>query len=262
MSAEVVIAPDGKRSMVFSLLSARYRQECIVDELRREFAQQDYVWLPQLFSDEVFALVKAEVDRLEQFANRRNFVMSPYQTPRVMKPLSGKVIMRESTLLGTLYVHHQVRHLIDSIAGTQVYTCLDPTEWMVANFLDQRGDTQGFHLDAPAYALILCLDAPPANQGGLLEYVRYWREICAARDVDPKSEVAPDLIEHLRAAGLVQVRHHAPGDGYLIRADRCLHRVTPLTEASTRRAVLNMAFDVTLDPDRDDTALTLYDQGV
>lgn len=260
MSAEVVLAPEDKRSLVFSVLSDLYRQEKNVDQLRLEFARQEYVRLPRLLSDDAFALVKAEVDRLEQFARRRNFVMSPYQTPRIMKPLSGKVIMCESPLLCALYVHHEIRNLVEDVVGTQVYTCLNKTEWMVANYLDQKGDTQGSHLDVPAFALILFLYSPSADKGGLLEFVRYWRELSDARGIQPKSEVDPVLLEHLRAAGLVQIKHHEPGDAYLLRADHCLHRVTPLTTDGARRVVLNMAFDASLYPDQDDTAPTLYDQ--
>lgn len=259
MSAEVVLAPDDKRSLVFSVLSETYRKKDTVNELRLEFERREYVRFHNLFSDDAFALVKAEVDRLERFAKRRNFVMAPYQTPRIMKPLSGRVIMRESPLLGTLYVHHEIRSLVEAIVGAQVHTCLDETEWMVTNYLDQEGDTQGFHLDVPAYALILFLDSPSGNKGGLLEYVRYWPEISDAIGIEPKSRIDPLVVEHLRAAGLVQAKHHEPGDAYLLRADRCLHRVAPLTE-NARRVVLNMAFEATLDPVRDATAPTLYDQ--
>ena len=245
MSVDLVEIAKSKRCLVSALLAESYRKEWILAELRREFAKKDYVRLPGLLSQPAFHLIQAEVDRLESFAKKKDFVMPESKTPRIMKPLGGQVILRESDVLPSLYCHHEIRNLVSGIVGSPIYTCLHEIEYMVVNYQVSAGDTQGFHLDDPAYALIICTDSPNHDQGGLLEYIRDWPDICEATNVSVQGGVDLALVERCRKSGLVQVKHHAPGDAYLLRADKCLHRVTPLSSHGVRRAVINMAFEAT-----------------
>lgn len=112
---------------------------------------------------------------------------------------------------------------------------------MVANFLNRRRGTHGWHLDDPAYAMIMFFDAPPEGQGGSLEFVPNWHSFCERHGFDPEKNVAP-AAEIARAEGLIQTRHHVREDAYLLRADKCLHRVTELQREGIHRAAINMAY--------------------
>lgn len=243
--------------LVVNPLAEAYCGEERREPLRREFAANEYVKMPGLLRADVLGLLKAEIEQLEQGARKRDFVMQGYETPRVMHVLGGRQLLERSMYLPALYAHHELRRLIQSVAAGDVYPCLHPDEFMVANLLLSSGSTHGWHLDDPAYALILIFEAPPAESGGLLEFIQGWQALRAAGDMASEQRAAP-IVERARAANLVQTRHHAPGDAYLLRADRCLHRVTELKPGGGRRVALNFAYEATAQPTYGRTASLLY----
>jgi natural product biosynthesis luciferase-like monooxygenase protein len=242
MSVELQAPLKKDESIAFTLPDA-YRQQPALKILKQAFAQQQYVPLRGLFTGEIFNRLKAEVGRLERFAQARNFKMPGYETPRVMTTLGGQVISRESPVLTELYADEELRRLLGQIAGCTVYDCHDENEWMVATVLHAPGNTHGWHLDDPPLALVVLLDSPAPEQGGLVEFVRDWKDLCHEIGSDPENQVEPTL-ELCRAAGLINVRHHAMGDAYLLRANQSLHRVTPLGDPQARRTILNLAFEL------------------
>ena len=60
-----------------------------------------------------------------------------------------------------------------------------------------------------------------------------------------------------RERNLIKAFHHRPGEAYLLRADRCLHRVTELAPQRQRKA-LNLGFEATATPKYGITATRLY----
>ena len=110
-----------------------------------------------------------------------------------------------------LYCHHEVVKLLTALAGGAIYPCQHGEEFIVANFLNRSGGTHGWHLDDPAFALILFFDAPEEGQGGSLEFVPNWHSFCACHGVEPEKDVGP-LAEMARSEGLIQTRHHVRGD--------------------------------------------------
>ena len=184
-------------AFIFNLLPAYGGlEEQQVAELRRQFRRDCYVRLPGLLRGEAFDFVKAEVDRLESRARDRCFEMDGYKTPRVMKALGGQEILSASPL-AYIYLHYAIRQLIEEIVGTKIYTCQHPNEYMVVNYLLSQGATHGWHLDDPAYALVLFIDAPPPEAGGHLEYIMDWRQICRDKGLAPEGEVN-GLVAQLR----------------------------------------------------------------
>lgn len=225
------------------------------------FARDGYVSLPQLFSEQTFAMLQAEIARLKKHANVRNFTMPGYETLRRMSTLGGKEIRRQSPLLLELYDSFELRSLVSRICGREIFTCYDENEWQVINWLDGPGDTHGWHLDDPPLALVIFIEAPPPGQGGALEFLTGWPQLCAEIGSDPERDVQ-SIVDTCRAAGLVRSREHSIGDAYLLRADQCLHRAEPLRALGTRRAVLNMAFEFEPDVRRiGATAALLYETG-
>jgi hypothetical protein len=250
--------PD-EHYLLTNLLSEQYQQEELVAYLRREFALNDYVKMSNLINAAAFYLLREEIHRLQQFAKMRSFIMDGYETPRLMSTLGGRKIVEESHMLGILYPHYELIDLLRKIIGEEVYPCLHPNEIMVANFLLSLGATHGWHLDDPAYALILIFEAPSEMDGGLLEFIPGWRKLCSSQGRSHEEKVAP-LVEHSRGANLVQVRHHVSGDAYLLRADQCLHQVTALSAKGVSRIALNLAYEATRNPRYGRTANMLYGQ--
>lgn len=224
------------------------------------FARDGYVRLPRSFFDPVLSGLQTEVARLRESAHTKDFVMPGYETLRRMSTLGGKDIRRLSPFLCNFYNKQETRSLLSNICGQEVFTCNDENEWQVINWLEGPGETHGWHLDDPPIALVIFIEAPPASQGGALEYINGWRQLCAVVGVDPEENTA-SLIERCRAAGLVTSKSHITGDAYLMRTDKCLHRAAPLTAVGARRAVLNLAFELEADVRRVGvTASILYDK--
>jgi hypothetical protein len=257
MSRRKVDEQTARYHLIVNPLSEDYREEWRLTELRQEFTNEGYIKMPGFIRNEVFSLLKDEIEQLEKFARKRDFVMQGYETPRVMHVLGGRQILERSLLLPALYSHYELRNLIRKVAGVEVYPCLHPDEFMVANLLLSNGSTHGWHLDDPAYALILMFEAPSADSGGLLEFIRNWHAFCSTIGASSEEKVEP-IVESARAANLVQVKHHAPGDAYLLQANRCLHRVTELKTAGNRRIALNFAYETTSQPIYGHTASLLY----
>jgi hypothetical protein len=248
---------DGKRIFLQGLLEPRYRDGAHLQELSREFEREGYVHLPGLFRAGVFSAIEDELLSKVPLARSRNFVMSGYETPRVMSVMGGSFLLRETDLVWPLYSHWELRKLVAAVAGAPVYPCLHPEEFMVANVLLASGNTHGWHLDDPAYALIVFIESPAPEAGGLLEYVPRWGEFCRAEGFPPEESVDA-AVERARERGRVRVKGHARGDAYLLRADLALHRVTSLAREGARRVALNLAFEATESPSYGNTASELY----
>jgi hypothetical protein len=260
MSAEISRAPQVARPASPSYLPEKFLRESTYAKLRLAFARHHYVALPGLFSAPLaFAPLSAEVTRLEQFANKKNFVMPGYNTPRVMATVGGRAIGRESPFLKALYAAGDLKGLVSQITGRQVHPCLDENEWMVINWLEGPGKTHGWHLDDPPYALVIFVEAPAPGQGGEAEFITDWHRICQHTGENPEEDVAAS-VDVCRELGLVNSKSHVAGDAYLLRADRCLHRVAPVTSEGARRVILNLAFEARPDAYRKGiTAAYLYE---
>lgn len=260
MGIEISIAPRVAPPARSSSLPEKFMRDSALTKLRLAFARHQYVALPGLFSDPLaFATLKAEVERLEQFATKKDFIMSGYNTPRVMATVGGRSIKRESSLLTGMYAEGDLTLLVSQIAGRQVYPCNDQNEWMVINWLKGSGTTHGWHLDDPAYALVIFVETPAPGQGGEAEFITDWRRLCKGLGENPEGDVEA-AVAGCRELGLIHSKTHAAGDAYLLRTDCCLHRVAPLTAEGARRVILNLAFEAKPDTHRRGiTAASLYE---
>lgn len=224
------------------IVSEPYRDTEHLAQLRARFACNCYVKLPHLFTEETQACLVSEIDRINVKKREKNFQMNGYGTPRRMSVISGLEILASSKLLAICYAHHDIRKTVSEIIGQDVFGVDHKNEFMVVNLLERDGDTHGWHLDDPSFALIIVLHAPPEGQGGCLEYVKDWRELCRRYGLNPESDVDRG-VELAKQIGLFRTMHHAAGDCYLINAAECLHRVTPISGQQSIRCALNMAYD-------------------
>lgn len=226
-------------------------------DMREQFTRTGYVRLPGFFPAQALALFKNEMEEMEQIAIRRQFEMPGYATPRSLSVLGGNLIRSQSPFLYSLYHHYALRSCIESVVGRPVYTCTHPEEFMVANFLHNSGDTHGWHLDDPAYALIIFAEVPGEDGGGEVEFIANWKDLCRRKGRKPDESIH-DLIRWADDNGLVDRHSHHAGDAYLLRADLNLHRVTPLKRPGERRAAVNLAYQAAPETIYGKTADLLY----
>jgi hypothetical protein len=225
--------------------------------MREQFARVGYVKLPQFLSPKALLLLRHEMGEMEKIAIRRKFEMPGYLTPRSLSVLGGKMIRAQSPLLYSLYHHYALRNCIESIVGRAIYTCTHPEEFMVANYLHNSGDTHGWHLDDPSYALIIFAEAPEPGGGGEVEFISNWKDLCRRKNQKPDENIL-DLVKWAYENGLVDIHAHMPGDAYLLRADLNLHRVTPLKRRGDRRSAVNLAYQSSPETSYGETADLLY----
>ncbi|MFJ4064742.1 phytanoyl-CoA dioxygenase family protein [Pseudomonas sp. NPDC089996] len=239
------------------IVSRPYTDAGYIAALGEQFAEEGYVTLENFFSPKVVALINEETRALHEISNKRDFTMGGYETPRLLSVAGGQKILRNTVFIPTLYVHHQLKSVLSAITRTPLFTVKHQQECIVANNLDGQGHTHGWHLDDPMYALIAILEAPQAGRGGSVEYVAHWRALCAQLGLDPVHDTKAGL-KHARLHGLVRSASLKSGDCYLLNAGENLHRVTPIADDSSRRRVINMAFDHRSDFVYGDTADILY----
>lgn len=225
--------------------------------LRREFLGTGYVYLPQLLIPAAFRELDQQVLQLADLRVRRDFMMPGLATPRKLSTIGGKAIATSAPDLAAFYDAPTLSQLVQAICGSRIYPCRHPSEYLVANFLDAVGSTHGWHLDDPALALILFVEAPAITDGGLLEFIPEWESVRPAL-ASPEASIE-EIVALLRQQGRVAVKHHSAGDAYLLRADRCLHRVTELTSSRSQRIALNFAFELYPATRYGESATLLYD---
>ena len=174
-----------------------------------------------------------------------------------MSVLSATQLLTGASAPGLLYVHFELVSVIARVAGEPIYPCNHPEELIVCNFLLAQGSTHGWHLDDPPYALILVLEAPAPGAGGELEFIPGWADLNHELGLDPDGP-ADAGVAAAQAEGLIRSVDHRSGDAYLLRADRCAHRVAPLRASGTRRVALNFAYEARAGATYGDSATVLY----
>ncbi len=239
------------------VLASIYTDIAKVEFLTRVFAQNGYVKLPGFIDELARARISEELARIEGEKGSKNFLMPGYNTPRFMHTLGGKKIREQSPLLTAIYSDETLIRTLAAISKKPVYPCGHPNEFMVINFLQDAGGTHGWHLDDPQLALIIVLEAPGEEAGGLLEFIPSWKEFCAGIGARPDQNVEQH-VEIARQAGMINARYHAAGEAYLLNASEALHRVTALRSSTQRRVAINMGYETENIVEYGETANLLY----
>ena len=154
-------------------------------------------------------------------------------------------------------MHYELVSVIARVTGELVHRCTHPEELMVCNLLLAPGSTHGWHVDDPPYALVVVLEAPAPGAGGELQYIPGWADLHDRLGLDPSGPVDAGVAA-ARAEGRIRTIDHRAGDAYLLRADRCSHRVAPLRASGTRRVALNFAYEADGAAAYGDSATVLY----
>jgi hypothetical protein len=147
---------------------------------------------------------------------RKDFLMPQSGwTPRKMNVVGGCVMNQQSDFMA-LYQSQALRESLSEIVGERIDDCPDPVENLIATRLESAGDTHGWHTDDYPIAFILCLEAPGEGQGGAVE---------------------------LKRGTGVECFHLSAGDAYILRSDKIVHRVEPVTKGA-RRTILNFTYSL------------------
>lgn len=188
----------------------------------QEFTLNTYVKLPSFFNNNSFQTLKAEVLRIfEQHSRRRDFLMKQDgNTPRFMSNVSGNAVAKHSSLIPAIYHNSQLMDFLSGIAGTQVYVAPDIFERHAIHRLEKRGDVHGGHLDTYAFVFVIFIQTPPEELGGGLEFVPHSMEI---------SDLDTPLVHRIG---------HNVGDCYFMKANKTVHRVSPLLEEAQRTNII------------------------
>lgn len=178
--------------------------------------------LPQLLDPATLAFLQAEVRRLRPLARQRDFVMPGWNTPRRLATLGAAALGRAASVLPDLGAEASVLRMVRAVTRDPAARPADHQHERAALNLQEAGGTHGWHLDDPPWALAILLEEPEA--GGALELAPGW---------------TGGITDASGVVGLKAVALRA-GDGYLLRADRTLHRVAEVERG--QRAALSLAF--------------------
>lgn len=237
------------------LLNPKYRDEGVLKSLARTFEADHAVVLPEFLRPAVSIRLHSVTDALLPTMRHKDFIMDEYRTPRVMSVLGAQDLFKAVPRFRTFYASMQ--DVVGAVAGQTVFPCVHEKETIVLNRLSGAGKTHGWHLDDPAYALVIVVQGLAPEDGGQVEYIPRWREECLARGLSSNGDVNA-AVEALRREGLVRTVALSTGDAYLLRADTSLHRVTEVVSPSAARLVLNLAYQAEEQTMYADTANELY----
>lgn len=190
-----------------------------------QFDHIGYLALPGLLTEPALDALIGEAAKLEKRAKRRDFKMECMGgTPRHMTTLGGLEVAETAPVIAALYRDARLVDGLGAMVGLEFQFAADPVERHVLNILHQSGDTHGLHTDDYPLALVMFLQSPSCQEGcGHLEFFNACK------------------------AGESSLKAHAPGDAYLLRADKFPHRVQPIHDGCVR-TVLNFAYGATTIP--------------
>lgn len=202
--------------------------------LRTTFRDEDYIEIPRFGPDGIREQVAADVRRLiDEHAERREVhVASTGGTPRYFESVGRDAIVANSEVISPLFRSPAMLEFLAQLTGEPLIVPVpfEPEEILI-NRMTRSGDSHGWHWDDYSYSLIWIIDAPGAEDGGAVEYVR--------NTVWDKED--PRVDEWLRT-GEVNRRSPAAGSAYLLRADTAMHRVAPLIHEDVRRTVMVFSY--------------------
>lgn len=235
-----VIDIDNKKLHFNNIINNKYNCKKLFTTFRNIFDKNGYVCMSDFFTKEFFEILKLKIHQLKNVSLQRNFIMEEYNSPRKMRVLGADLINQYSPDLIKLYFHYKIRTIIEKIVGHKIYDCNHFNEYMVINYLTGIQSTHGWHLDDPAFALVIFIKSANDPDEGKLQFIPNWDNF-KNKHVDNddwnniviKAKNNTNFIEHT----------HSENMAYLLRADRHLHRVTELKDKTSERIVINMAFE-------------------
>lgn len=245
--------------LINNILTEKYKHPLEIKKAIEIFQVNEYVIFDGLFNNDVFKRLTKECENIFNACEHKDLIMPGYETPRKMHVAGGDLISRTSEMIPYLYVHYELVNFLSKISKGMLHTIKHKEECYVANHLKAKGETHGWHLDDPEFALITVIESPGDNNGGCVEYIKEWQELCLKNKICPISELEIGL-SYARKNNLIKSFTLKTGDCYFLNAANGLHRVTPISYEGYQRQVLNMAYDHRKHINFGQTANILYAQ--
>lgn len=211
------------------------------DRLSEQFSRDHFLVFDSILKDDGLALLRDESSRMQQDAVRKEFDMDCMgSTKRRMTTLGAGVIDRLSSIVSGLYNDADFLAMLSAVYGEQLVPLVDDIDRYVLNVLQRQEDTFGGHFDDYPVSVVLVVEAPKPEFGGVPQLV-------------PRAHSLADL----DAEGVVEVLLK-PGDAYILKADTTAHRVSPL-RSDVDRVAFNLAYTTaTFQPSFTPSANLLY----
>lgn len=200
---------------------------------RNQLTRNGYVRISDLFPEDLKEDMRAEARRIAEQAERRIDVRvaETSNSQRKLGSVNVRDIREFGQVIPLLYDSQQLRRGLNDVAGHQVLDCDWENERMTMTRQTRPGDTHGWHWGDYQYALILIVDHPPIECGGMLQ--------CVPHTTWKKS--SPDIFRIL-TENPIATYFHEGGDIYFFRTDTTLHRTYPLEQECTR-IIVNFTYD-------------------
>ncbi|ODS23388.1 hypothetical protein AB835_09205 [Candidatus Endobugula sertula] len=241
------------------ILTSKYRQLWYIKNLKRQFMENGYVYLPNLFSSECFSTLKQEALKLENHAINRNYFAEETSTPRNMQVIGGRKLVEVSPLFLIIYLHHELRNFIQLATDSAALNSENEREVFGVHYMTNTKNTHGWHLDDGPFILVLFLQSPEIGEGGLMECITDW-DIIKQQQNFKEDQNLESHIDLCRKKGLVKKFYHAEGDAYLLAGNKILHRVSPITKPNRKRIIFVSSYLETPNAEFTSRVTGLYDE--
>lgn len=230
-------------SFVANTVNPKHTDEGALQTYRNRLAHEHFVVLEHFFTAEAFKALRDEASAILDDAQRRDFIMGTYETPRAMSVVGGRTIFSKAPKLASVYYAFPVCSLLSRIVGQTLNLSGQVDAFMTINHLETIDDTQGWHLDDGSHAVIFSFVTPEPGDGGELEYIVDWPN----RERGYKRQgisALDDMIAKARSDGAIRSINLPENACYILKSDTSLHRVAPLRSSTAQRTVMAAGYEV------------------
>lgn len=200
--------------------------------LSEKFTQDSFLILPDdFFTDKLKDDLELEARALlSTHAEHRKLEMKiTGNTPRNYMSVGRDMIYKNNKSIRKLFESDSLLMVLSTLAQEPVFRVPYAAEEYIINNQCGVGHTHGWHWDDYSFAMIHVVEAPDPMHGGQVEFVPniHWDKS------DPSNCIRSALQENVVLSCYVAKRKT-----YFMRTNTTLHRVSPLTGATNRIAII------------------------
>jgi hypothetical protein len=202
-----------------------------IHELATKFREQHIVVIDDLLPPSVVEGMRKEARALLETKSQRREVTikESGNTPRAYSSIGRDELLCSSSFVPEIFHNEALRECLSQIADEPLAKVPYEPEEFILNSQSAPGDTHGWHWDDYAYAFVLVLEAPDPLLGGRVEYIPR---------LEWKRDDTEAYLRQVLTSKPVRSIHVDAGQCYFAKSNTTLHRVAPLTGATTRTVVV------------------------
>ncbi|NET57589.1 MAG: ArpA protein [Symploca sp. SIO2E6] len=203
---------------------------------KEQLSREGYADMGKIISpDMVLQFKERAIKLVEDYGKDRNFKMKDTDnTLRKLRNVPCEIIKSNHKELVDFYSSEFLIQAMTKVCDDVVEIPAYEHEQIQIVSQSEARDTHGWHWGDYSYILILMLESPPKEYGGLLQCVPHtsWNK--------ERSRIIEYLIENK-----ISTYYNTAGAAYLLKADTTLHRTTPLEISGKRRTIIRLGFSGT-----------------